>query len=73
MRPAGLTFALFAICLGAWNPGSLQAQSPVEAPPIIRFPNANSRQTYFTIHNIWEAWEISKGAGVKVGILDHSF
>jgi hypothetical protein len=39
----------------------------------IPFPNANSRQTYFTIHHIWEAWEISKGAGVKVGILDHSF
>jgi hypothetical protein len=55
------------------NPGILCAQSTVEAPPFIRFPNANSRQNYFTIHNIWEAWEFSKGAGVKVGILDHSF
>jgi hypothetical protein len=55
------------------NPGFLWAQSAVEAPPVIRFTNANSRQTYFTIHNIWEAWEFSKGAGAKVGILDHSF
>jgi hypothetical protein len=53
--------------------GVLQAQNTVEAPVSIRFPNANSRHTYFTIHNIWEAWETSKGAGVKVGILDHSF
>jgi len=73
MRPAGLTFALVAVCIGAWNAESLRAQSAVEAPPIVRFPNANSRQTYFTIHNIWEAWELSKGTGVKVGILDHSF
>ena len=48
-------------------------QNTVEAPPVIRFPDANSRQTYFTIHNIWDAWEISKGQGVRVGILDHSF
>jgi hypothetical protein len=65
--------ALVLACIGTWSPGPLTAQSSVDAPPIIRFPNANSRQTFFTIHNIWEAWEISKGAGVKVGILDHSF
>ena len=45
----------------------------VEAPAILYFPNANSRPTYFSIHNIYEAWPISKGAGVKVGICDHSF
>jgi hypothetical protein len=39
----------------------------------MRFPDANSRQTYFTIHNVWDAWEFTKGGGVKVGILDHSF
>jgi hypothetical protein len=42
-------------------------------PDALVFPNANSRPTYFSIHNVREAWELSKGAGVKVGILDHSF
>ena len=45
----------------------------VDAPAILYFPNANSRPTYFTIHNVRQAWKISKGAEVKVGILDHSF
>ena len=45
----------------------------VEAPAILYFPNANSRPTYFTIHNVYDAWLVSKGANVKVGILDHSF
>jgi hypothetical protein len=45
----------------------------VDAPAILYFPNANSRPTYFTIHNVYDAWSASKGAGVKVGILDHSF
>lgn len=71
--PLQALLALLLVCGDAWIPGSLWGQSPVEAPPIIRFPNANSRQTYFTIHNIWVAWELSRGAGVKVGILDHSF
>ncbi len=43
------------------------------APGVLVFPNANSRATYFSIHNVREAWETSRGAGVKVGILDHSF
>jgi hypothetical protein len=64
--------ALFISTLG---PVSATAQDilTVDAPPILYFPNANSRPTYFTIHNIHEAWVISKGEGVKVGILDHSF
>lgn len=45
----------------------------VDAPPILYFPNANARPTYFSIHNIRAAWEQSRGQGVKVGILDHSF
>lgn len=73
MRRICIMLALTVVCASGWNAGFLQAQSKVEAPPVIRFPNANSRQTYFTIHNIWEAWEYTKGAGVKVGILDHSF
>ena len=39
----------------------------------IHFKNANSRDTYFTIHNVKEAQGISKGKGIKVGILDHFF
>ena len=45
----------------------------VDAPAILYFPNGNSRPTYFTIHNVYDAWSVSRGAGVKVGILDHSF
>ncbi|MFC1528387.1 peptidase [Candidatus Latescibacterota bacterium] len=40
---------------------------------ILYFQNSNSRPTYFSIHNVRDAWKVSKGAGVKVGILDHSF
>jgi hypothetical protein len=39
----------------------------------IAFTNANSRDTYFTIHNVKQAQSISKGKGIKVGILDHCF
>ena len=39
----------------------------------IYVPNANSRDTYFTIHNILEAHKYSKGKGIKVGILDWGF
>ena len=39
----------------------------------IYIPNANSRGTYFTIHNITEAHEYSKGKGIKIGILDWGF
>jgi hypothetical protein len=45
----------------------------VQAPAILLFPQANSRATYLDVHNVREAWEISRGAGVKVGVLDHSF
>lgn len=39
----------------------------------IDFTNANSRGTYFSVHKVSEAHEVSKGKGAKVGILDHSF
>lgn len=76
---SGLILTLLA---GGWvRPASLsRAVGPagpdvpqVEAPAILYFPNANSRPTYFSIHNIYEGWVISRGAGVKVGICDHSF
>jgi hypothetical protein len=50
-----------------------QEPSTGDVPMILYFPNANSRHTYLSIHNVREAWLVSKGAGVKVGILDHSF
>jgi len=40
---------------------------------VIIFPDANNRLTYFSLHHIREAQTLSKGKGVKVGILDHSF
>lgn len=50
-----------------------QESRTVEAPAVLYFPDANSRPTYFSIHHFKEAWSVSKGEGVKVGILDHSF
>lgn len=40
---------------------------------VLVFPGANSRETYFSLHKIREAQLSSKGKGIKVGILDHSF
>gem|GEM_PF-2470714 len=57
------------------GPRSTGAQQPpsVEAPALLRFPEANSRPTWHSVHNLSEAHRMSRGAGVKVGILDHSF
>ena len=72
MHRSGSILGLLAVTFVSVG-SALQTAPPVEAPPFIYFPNANSRQTYFTIHSIWEAWSISRGAGIKIGILDHSF
>ncbi len=40
---------------------------------VLVFPNANSRETYFTLHNLLPAQGMTKGRGAKVGILDHYF
>jgi len=37
------------------------------------FKDANSRDTYFSIHNVGEAQTLSTGKGIKVGVLDHYF
>lgn len=37
------------------------------------YENANSRPTYFTVHNVLRAQEITKGKGIKVGIIDSHF
>lgn len=70
-----LVFASLLLAVGAGSHGQLEAQGPpaVTAPAVLYFPDANSRPTYFSIHRLAEAWATSRGAGVKVGILDHSF
>ena len=37
------------------------------------FPNANSRPTLFTVHNVTGAHALTLGEEVDVGILDHQF
>jgi hypothetical protein len=37
------------------------------------FNDANSRETYFTLHNVRTAHQYSKGKGVKVGVIDWLF
>ena len=44
-----------------------------EIPFVFVFDNANSRPTYFSVHGIGAAQELSRGKGVRVGILDHGF
>lgn len=39
----------------------------------IIFTNGNSRETYFTVHNIKKAHNTSKGKGIKVGVIDWLF
>jgi hypothetical protein len=51
--------------------GSLGMSAEEES--VFLFPKANSRATYFSIHNIAAAHEVSRGRGAKIGILDHSF
>jgi hypothetical protein len=40
---------------------------------ILTFNNANSRDTYFTVHNVKAAHKHATGKGVKVGIIDWLF
>jgi hypothetical protein len=44
-----------------------------EIPFVFVFENANSRPTFFTVHAIGAAQELSRGQGIRVGILDHFF
>lgn len=39
----------------------------------IRFPDANTRENYDSVHNVKKAQELSTGRGIKVGILDWGF
>jgi hypothetical protein len=65
------TVALAVLALLAMGAGRVARR--VDAPDVLVFPGANSRETWFSVHNLRAAHELSRGAGVKVGILDHSF
>jgi len=39
----------------------------------IQYENANSRETYYSIHNVKEAHKYGKGKNIKVGIIDWCF
>ena len=69
-------FVLILIGVGGFLLGMrFQESSSFDSSSLweIHIPNANSRDTYFTIHNILEAHKYSKGKGVKIGILDWGF
>jgi hypothetical protein len=49
------------------------AASHAPAQEVLIVPGGNSRETYFTVHNLAAAHRLATGKGVKVGILDHYF
>ncbi len=61
--------ALRVVLALAVFPAGLAAQDR----SVLMLPDANSHETYFTIHNLRAAQQIARGSGVKVGILDHYF
>lgn len=61
--------ALGVLLAAVVSPAALSAQEE----RILLLPDANSRETYFTIHNLHAAQQVARGQGVKVGILDHFF
>jgi hypothetical protein len=67
-----VAISLLALALG-FGAGTLVGARLNQVPQVLVFPNANSRATYASLHRIREAQEISRGRGVKVGILDHLF
>jgi hypothetical protein len=64
---------LVLACACRREPFASQAAAQEQPEKILVFPRANSRETYFTIHNIREAHSITRGKGAKIGILDNSF
>ncbi|MCI8381073.1 MAG: peptidase [Lachnospiraceae bacterium] len=67
--------ALAAVFLGSagLNVWMWKNFSPAENIWNINFPDANSRDTYDSIHHAKAAQKLSTGAGVKVGIMDWGF
>lgn len=74
LRRAGvILLVVMLICSVGFNIWMWRSFGPQDAVWNINFPDANSRETYFSIHNVAEAQKMSTGAGVKVGILDWGF
>ena len=65
MRTAAVLYFILGSVFA--TPGSLAGQSQATGP------DPGSTDTYFTIHNLYPAHEITQGAGTKVGIIDRSF
>ncbi len=72
-RIAIVLFSVIFICSAALNVFLWRLAVPSENIWNIHFPDANSRETYDTIHHVREAQKVSTGNGVKVGILDWGF
>ena len=72
--PARLLTAVAVVVTAAGVPPPVLSAAAAQEPdePLV-FPGANSRVTYFTVHNIAAAQAVARGRGVKAGILDHSF
>jgi hypothetical protein len=76
MRKLGIVLLLIALAVSlGFNVfmASYISKQNSSAHSNLVFGDANSRDTYFTLHNVAKAHEISKGKGVKVGILDNYF
>jgi hypothetical protein len=69
MNTRGIALALV---LFGWG-GTGFSQIAAQEPEVLLVPDGNARQTYFTIHGLSAAQMLSRGAGVRVGILDHFF
>lgn len=72
-RIVAVLFAVVFICSAGLNIFLWKAADPMERIWNINVPDANSRDTYASVHHVREAQKVSTGAGVKVGILDWGF
>lgn len=68
-----IVLAAALICSVVWNARLVKKLQSGDNIWNIHTPDANTRETYATVHHVKEAQEISTGSGVKVGILDWGF
>lgn len=57
-----------ALAIALWFPLALAGQ-----PEVLFMPGANSRDTYFTMHNVAAAHVLTTGKGARIGLLDQCF
>lgn len=72
-RVGVIVLAAVFLCSAGLNVWMWKTFAPAENIWNINFPDANSRDTYDSIHHVKAAQKSSTGAGVKVGILDWGF